>query len=60
MFISNANIIRNIFRMQAFDSVMCEIFYIWFIGFIFKDKSLKNFTNLFLPQDFENNDKILN
>ena len=35
---------------------MCEYFFIGFTDFILKDKSLKNFTNLFLPNNFKRND----
>ena len=44
-FISNKNI-TNIFRMQAYDSIMCRYFCIGFIDFLFKGKSLADFTNL--------------
>ena len=37
---------------------MCEYFCIEFIGFMLKDKSLLEYTNLFSPNDYENNDKI--
>ena len=33
-FINNKNIIANIFRIQAYDSVMCGYFCIGFINFI--------------------------
>ena len=35
-FINNKNIIANIFRIQAFDSIMCRYFCIGFIDFILK------------------------
>ena len=35
-FISNKNIKTNIFRIQAYDSVMCGYFCIGFIDFMFK------------------------
>ena len=47
--IGNNNIQANIFRMQAYDSVMCGYFRIRFIDFMLKDKSLTDFTNFF-PQ----------
>ena len=46
-FINNKNIIGNIFRIQAYDSVLCGYFCIGFINFMFKGNSLTNFTNLF-------------
>ena len=52
----NKNIITNIFRIQAYNSILCEYFCIPFINFMFKDKTLKDFTNAFLPHSFEKND----
>ena len=37
----------NIFRIQAYDSVMCGYICIGFIDFMLKDKSLTDFTDLF-------------
>ena len=45
--IHNKNIISNIFRIQAYDLVMCDYFCIGFIDFIFSGNSLSDFTNLF-------------
>ena len=57
----NKNIKTNTFRIQAFDSIMCGYFCIGFINFMFKCKSLTEYTNLFSPNDFkENDDTILN
>ena len=39
-FIDNKNIIANIFRIQGYDSTLCEYFCIQFINFMFKGKSL--------------------
>ena len=58
-FIDNKNIITNIFRIKAFDSIMCGYFCIGFINFMFKGNSLTDFTNLFLPNDFKRNDDII-
>ena len=52
-FIKNRNIKTNIFRIQANDSIMCGYFCIAFIGFMFKDKSLTEYTNLFSPNDLK-------
>ena len=43
----NKNITTNIFRIQAYDSIMCEYFCIGFIKFMFDVSSLTDFTNLF-------------
>ena len=60
----NKNIKANIFRIQAYDSVMCGYFCIWFIDFIFKGKTLTTNTktlntNLSLPNNFEKNYDII-
>ena len=57
----NKNIVTNIFRIQAYDSIMCGYFCIGFINYMFDGNGLTDFTNLFLPDDFrKNNDIILN
>ena len=58
-FIGNKNIITNIYRTQAYDSIMCGYFCIGFIDFMLKGKSLLDYTNLFSPNDYEKNDKII-
>ena len=58
-FIGNKNIITNIFRIQAYDSIMCSYFCIGFINFMFNGNSLADFTNLFSPNDFKKNDDII-
>ena len=45
--IGNKNIIANIFRIQAYDSVICGYFCIGFIDFMFNGNSLTDFSNLF-------------
>ena len=51
-FIGNKNIIKYIFRIQPYDSIMCGHICIGFINFIFNGKTLTDFTNLFSPNDF--------
>ena len=58
-FINNKNIKTNIFRIQAYDSVLCGYFCIGFIGFMFKGKTLPEYTNLFSPNNFEKNDGMI-
>ena len=58
-FINNKNIIANIFRIQAYDLVMCGYFCIGFINYMFKGKSSTDSTNLFSPNNFEKNDDII-
>ena len=50
--LQNKNIKTNIFRIQAYDSIMCGYFCIGFINFMFKGKTLTEYTNLFSPNDF--------
>ena len=58
-FIGNRNIISNIHRIQNYDSVMCGYFCIGFIDYMFKGKSLTDYTNLFSPNNFKKNDDII-
>ena len=58
-FIARKKIITNIYRMQAYDSIMYGYFSIGFINFMFNDKSLTDYTNLFSPNDFKKNDDII-
>ena len=58
-FVGNKNIIANIFRVQANDSVMCGYFCIEFIDFVLAGKKLTDFTNMFSPYDFKKNDDII-
>ena len=53
-FIGNKNIITNIYRIQAYDSILCE-----FIGFMLKGKSFLDYINLFSPNKYEKNDNIM-
>ena len=50
---------KNIFRIQAYDSIMCGYFCIGFIDFMLAGKTLTDFTNLFSPNSFERNDDII-
>ena len=52
-------IITNIYRRQAYDSVVCGYFCIGFINFMFNGKSLTDYNNLFSPNDFNKNDDII-
>ena len=49
----------NIFRIQAYDSIMCGYFCIEFINYLLKGKTLLDYTNLFSPNDFKKNDQII-
>ena len=56
---SNKKIKANIFRIQAYDSIMCGYFCIEFINYMLKGKTLLDYTNLFSPNDFKKNDQII-
>ena len=58
-FIGNKNIITNIHRIQAYDSIMCGYFCIRFMDFMFKCKKLLDYTIFFSPDDYEKNDKAI-
>ena len=49
----------NIFRIQAYNSIMCGYFCIEFINFMLKGKTLLGYTKLFSPNDFKKNDRII-
>ena len=49
----------NIFRIQAYDSIMCRHFCIGFIDFMLAGKTLTEYTNLFSPNNFKKNDDII-
>ena len=55
-FIGHKDIKTNI---QAYNSIMCGYFCIVLIDFMFRDKTLIEYTSLFSPYDFEKNDKII-
>ena len=52
-FIARKKIITNIYRIQAYDSIMCGYVCIGLINFIFNGKSLIDYTYLSSPNDFE-------
>ena len=58
-FIGNKNIITNIYRVQAYDSIMCGYFFIGFIDFMSESTSLLECTILFSPNKNKKYDKII-
>ena len=50
VFIDNKNIKTKIFRIQAYNSIMCGYFCIRFIDFILAGKTLTEFANLFFTK----------
>ena len=49
----------HIFGIQDTESIMCGFYCIDFIEYILSGKTLLNYTNLFSPNDYEKNDKII-
>ena len=49
-FINNKNIKTNIFKVQAYDSIMCGYFCIGLIDFMLVGKTLTEYTNLFFTK----------
>ena len=58
-FVQNKNILTNIFRVQANNSMKCGYFRIGFIDFMLAGKKLTDFANLFSPYDFEKSEEEL-
>ena len=67
-FNNRKKIITNIYRIQAYDSIMFGYFCIGFINFMFNGKSLTDYTFkdysyykiiLFSPNDFNENANII-
>ena len=57
--IGNKEIKASIFRLQAYDSIMCRYYCIEFINYMLNGKTLLDYTNLFSPNDFKKNDQII-
>ena len=53
------SIATNIFRIQGYGSIMYGYFCIGFIDFMLAGKTLTEFTNLFSPNNFKENDDII-
>ena len=45
--------------LQAYDCIMCRYFCIEFINYMFKGKTLLEYTNLFSLNDFKKNNEII-
>ena len=58
-YVRNKNIMTNIYRIQTYNSIMCGYFYIGFIDFMLKGNFFFHYKNLFSPNDYEKNDKII-
>ena len=49
----------NIFRIQAYNSIMCGYFCMEFINYMLKGKTVLDYTNLFSPNDFKRTIELL-
>ena len=57
--IRNKSVTHNVFRIQDNESIVCGFYFITFIEYMLVGKSLLDFTNLFFPNDYKKNDKII-
>ena len=55
----NNDIKSNIFRIQEYNSIMYGCFCIEFINYMLKGKTMLDYTNLFSPNDFKKNDRVI-
>ena len=55
--IKDKSLTHNIFRIQSDDSILCG-FYCITLEYMTARKTLLNYTNLFFPNDYQQNDKI--
>ena len=55
----NKNIITNIFRIEAYDSIMRGYFCIGFVDFMLKGNTLTEYTNLLPSNNSKKNDDII-
>ena len=53
------NITTNIYRIKTYDSKMCGYFCIEYIDFMLVGESLLEYTNVFSPNEYKKNDKII-
>ena len=53
------SITTNIFRIQAYDLIMCRYFCIGFIDFMLAGKTLTEYINIFSLNNFKENDYIV-
>ena len=58
-FMENKSTITNIYRILAYDSIMCGYFYSGFTDLVLKGKSLLQYTNLFSRNEYKKNGKTI-
>ena len=59
IFVDKSIVVANIFRIQAYYSIMCEYFCLGFIDFMLAGETLADFTNLFAPNNFKKNNDLI-
>ena len=57
--IRDKSVTHNIFRIQDNESIMCGFYCIAFIEYMLAGKTLLDYTNLFSPNDYKKNGKII-
>ena len=57
--IRDKSITHNIFIIKDNESIMCGFYCITFIEYMLAGKTLLDYTNLFSPNDYKNNDRII-
>ena len=57
--VRDKSVTHNIFRIQDNESIRCGLFCIAFIEYMFVGKILLDNTNLFSPNDYKKNDKVI-
>ena len=57
--VKGKSITHNIFRVQDNESIMYGFYCITFIGYMLAEKTLLDYTNLFSPNSYKKNGKII-
>ena len=59
MFMSNKNIITNIYRIQENGLILCRYFCIGFTDFMLENKSMLDYTSLISFNEYKQNDTVI-
>ena len=57
--IRDKSITHNVFRIQDNESITCGFYCVAFIEYMLAEKTLSDYTNLFSPNDYKKNSKII-
>ena len=57
--IENITIITTMYRIHAYDSIMCGYFCIGSYDFMLKGKNLLDYTKFFSPNDYKKNNNVM-